>query len=639
MPAVTNVSYVGASQEALAEGSWTMTFTVEATLSGGGRLFIAFDDAFDLSGVATSPSTWPDAVAGLTFGGDFDPTTFAYISAIVDNVIDLTLWSATGGTLLAGGGTGTITITPITNPGIGVYTAANFSITTTGNATAGSPAGDITIVGSASAPTASTSQPSDVTADSMTVKGVVSSNGAATTVLFRYGTDPTLTTGTSTVAAAQSPLADDASAAAVSAPLTSLSNETLYVRVEATNSEGTTNGSIIAVAPVGNRYWVGGTGNWSDGANWSATSGGTGGDGPPTRTVNAIFDANSFDGEGQTVTFDVAAIAFLSMDWTGATGTPELACGAGTVQVRCYGSLTFIEDMTVTGTLNEADGWTWDFLPPLATGTPRAIRWNPAGHTIPVLNENPITTKGMRMVGQGGSLTLDGPLVQQVGRKGTHLYMRSGTFDANGHDIEIRTIFDSDAVGSDAISVDLSGITLTLHDYLVLNNPRTTLNVSGLNLITDPDPDYCVVSFPNDTEIASWYAGAGYPGSGYEGFYLGGALVVDGPMTLEGGGTYTTEEVISQDAALTVESLSVDGGDADNRASLTGPLIASAGISADWLTLEDCPLSGVTPGYAGANSIDNGGNTGWTFSDPPVATRSITATINGTGRITATVGG
>ena len=85
--------------------------------------------------------------------------------------------------------------------------------------------------GAASAPTAT----------GATLNGTVSAGGAQTTVTFQYG----LTTGYgSTATATQSPLAASAVNAAVSASVTGLSCNTVYhVRVAATNSVTTTNGS------------------------------------------------------------------------------------------------------------------------------------------------------------------------------------------------------------------------------------------------------------------------------------------------------------------------------------------------------------------------------------------------------------
>ena len=50
------------------------------------------------------------------------------------------------------------------------------------------------------------------------------------------------------------------------------------------------------------RYWVGGSGNWSDPAHWSLTSGGAPGACLPSALNNVIFDAASFTAANDSVT-------------------------------------------------------------------------------------------------------------------------------------------------------------------------------------------------------------------------------------------------------------------------------------------------------------------------------------------------
>lgn len=95
-----------------------------------------------------------------------------------------------------------------------------------------------------SAPTVTTNAASGLTASGATLNGVVSSNGASTTVAFDYGTT---TSYGSSVAATPGTLASGASNAAVSASLTGLSCGTTYhFRVKGVNSLGTTNGSDLS---------------------------------------------------------------------------------------------------------------------------------------------------------------------------------------------------------------------------------------------------------------------------------------------------------------------------------------------------------------------------------------------------------
>jgi hypothetical protein len=59
------------------------------------------------------------------------------------------------------------------------------------------------------------------------------------------------------------------------------------------------------------RYWVGGTGNWTDTARWSTSSGGSGGASVPGSGDDVVFDANS--GAGTTTVNSAITIASLSI--------------------------------------------------------------------------------------------------------------------------------------------------------------------------------------------------------------------------------------------------------------------------------------------------------------------------------------
>ena len=114
---------------------------------------------------------------------------------------------------------------------------------------------------------------------------------------------------------------------------------TYYWRIkfwDNTNAEGAwSETATFRIAPV--KYWVGGTGNWSDTAHWSTSSGGAGGASVPTSDDDVFFDANSGSG---TVTVDSTAYAY-NLNFTGFTGTL-----AGSAALNIYGSLTLGSGMT-----------------------------------------------------------------------------------------------------------------------------------------------------------------------------------------------------------------------------------------------------------------------------------------------------
>lgn len=99
-----------------------------------------------------------------------------------------------------------------------------------------------------------------------------------------------------------------------------------------------------------NVYWVGGSGNWTDSAHWSLTSGGVPNAAVPSPYDNVIVDANS--GASPTITVNAAAYCG-DLDFSTANGTPVLA---GSAALNIFGSLTKKLSMTWTysGTLTFA---------------------------------------------------------------------------------------------------------------------------------------------------------------------------------------------------------------------------------------------------------------------------------------------
>ena len=98
-------------------------------------------------------------------------------------------------------------------------------------------------------PTATTQVATDVTGTSATLNGGVNPEGSATTAYFVYGTDPTLTTGTTTTAAVS--IGSGFSDVALTAPLTGLQpGTTYYYEVVATNADGTVDGPIVSFTPL-----------------------------------------------------------------------------------------------------------------------------------------------------------------------------------------------------------------------------------------------------------------------------------------------------------------------------------------------------------------------------------------------------
>jgi hypothetical protein len=164
------------------------------------------------------------------------------------------------------------------------------------------------------------------------------------------------------------------------------------------------------------RYWVGGTGNWSDDDNhWATTSGGTPADGNlPTSSDDVYFDSNSFSGADQYVDLN-GYYSCHNMDWTGATNNPTFRSTKGTLQL--YGSLTFIADMHV----NIYSEGKWVNVYAYSTGEEKTI--TSAGQVITAF----VTQD------TGASVTDKWTIMDDFTTGALEVY--SGTFDANDYNV------------------------------------------------------------------------------------------------------------------------------------------------------------------------------------------------------------
>jgi hypothetical protein len=88
---------------------------------------------------------------------------------------------------------------------------------------------------------------------------------------------------------------------------------------------------------MANRFWVGGSGNWSDTAHWASTSGGAGGQTVPGTADVATIDGHASGLNGGTLTID-ADITVNTLIWGAAVGTID---NSGNRNVTITGSTGF----------------------------------------------------------------------------------------------------------------------------------------------------------------------------------------------------------------------------------------------------------------------------------------------------------
>lgn len=164
---------------------------------------------------------------------------------------------------------------------------------------------------------------------------------------------------------------------------------------------------------MADRFWVGGTGTWdfAGTTHWSTTSGGAAGASAPYGD-NVFFDANSFSGDGQTVTVSGGGGFINNFDASAITYTVTISISSGSV-IATYGPTVILSDK-----LTLAASGTGEFQMNCLT----ASTFTPSNATI---------TSGLTFgMGGDGYFTLQGDIVTTK-----RVVLNSGTFYANNYDI------------------------------------------------------------------------------------------------------------------------------------------------------------------------------------------------------------
>jgi len=385
-----------------------------------------------------------------------------------------------------------------------------------------------------------------------------------------------------------------------------------------------------------NFYWVGGSGNYDDLNHWATTSGGSVMHNYiPTAIDDIFFDANSgFTPVNKTVTINVNTLLCKNMNWTGATNTPVLA-GSSFNVLKIYGSLTLINDMDITfsGDINFE-----------ATTLGNTIKTS--GIT---LNNN------IYFLGSGGEWILSDDLtLNTINLKA--IYFNFGTLNTNGQNIYCYK-FHSRTSNDRTLNLGSSVITLT-HPFAWDWGALGALNIITTNMIINAGTSKfrftggsSVDLFPyinggsmsiynggnsqtiNLYDVEFLYASGTaelYVGStitlNFHNVSFGGNGVINGNATyndlnlysgkqylLNNGKTQTINNNINIVGTNTCNSIISIESDVD--CSSTNIRKTTGSITLDHVSLRDINAIGGAS-FTANNSIDKGGNTGWTIIAP-----------------------
>lgn len=328
--------------------------------------------------------------------------------------------------------------------------------------------------------------------------------------------------------------------------------------------------------------YAGGTNNWSTAAAWTSRV--------PLPQDDVVVNTTV----AGTLTVDMPRLG-RNIDFTSYTRTftTSTAC-------EMYGNLTISSGMTLSGTATIS----------LSGRSTQSLTLPAAGKTF---------TQGIAINGPGSTYTLMGGNITNSRNLASAINIQNGTFDANDFDITLTAT--NGGVNIAGGNLIMGNGTWTIAGAGAGNHwARTTGTVTA---------EGSTIDITTATVNSRTFAGGGatYNKLRYATTGSAGALVITGsntfaelivsdtttskPLTFTAGTTTT----ISTAAGWQVNGVS---GALVVIASVTAAThtisIASGTVSSDYLSLTNSIATGGATFYAGANSTDNGGNTGWNFT-------------------------
>lgn len=359
------------------------------------------------------------------------------------------------------------------------------------------------------------------------------------------------------------------------------------------------NTSVTATTPV-TRYWIGNAGNWNDTAEWSSTSGGSGGSTMPLPQDIAIFDANSFSADGHTVT--CAVIDYSEIDTTATDQTHTLNFTTYTPHV--YGDLNLHASRTTLSSTNNVV---------LASRGSKTV----GGGTV---------SAAILVEAVGGTYTLGSDFTTS-----STIVIQAGTLSTSGFNLSCTTLTPSGTLTKAFTGHASSTLTLTgTGNILVITGTGYTFTTNTINITaTNTGAVAKTIEF---TALAAskTYGNLTLPsGSGTLNLDLGlGASATFGNFTVNHSVARTISFAFGEGAG--VQKFIIGGtvtmsGSAGQLLTINSDLGATAfvlektsgTVSCDYLHITNSDAIGGASWYAGANSTDNGNNTGWIFTAPP----------------------
>lgn len=332
---------------------------------------------------------------------------------------------------------------------------------------------------------------------------------------------------------------------------------------------------------MADRYWIGGSGTWTDTAHWSTSSGGSGGASVPGSNDTAYFDGNSGTGVCTINTGSSKALGWLD------------CTGYGGAITQSGGNLTVSRNVTIAGS------WSVDSL-----------------IMTVFLNPTTLTTNGTTLV---GSLTVNASandsypveLQDDLTINGGLAHARGG-IDTNGYDI---TATSYTVTSSNNMSLDLGSGTHTVGSWNA-NNSNLTLTGGTSTIVCSGDfnpghlKTYYNVDIATSGATSPTIGGSGSVQSTYNTFTISQPDATARTINWEENNTFTATSFSLNGSSGKVNTF---------RSVVSGTRYwfeqATGSLHLEYVDLKDCWTKGTADFRANPNTCtDSGGNEGWVWA-------------------------
>ncbi len=359
------------------------------------------------------------------------------------------------------------------------------------------------------------------------------------------------------------------------------------------------------------RYWVGGTGNWSDTNHWASSSGGTSGASIP-KWDDVVFDSLSSSGS-YTVTCDYDVQCLSLTMGNPPSGTITLERGFYVFVVN--GSVTLATNMVILSTYSPS------FYPIILEGSgslttngvsiPYDIHFFPSSNGTYTLQDD-LTLVGADINHVAYGLDTNGKKVTAQNYLGNFVSAKTLTLGASI--LTFTGIFTLSA--SNNTTLNLNTGTINCASFIapivgsIVNAGTSTINItSGNGALGANNSNALAMTYYNVNLTGVTNSGRGDSVKIYESNTFNSLTISPNVDVLITAGTTQTVSTITPVGApgnLIALHSSIPG----TRFTFS---MSTGTVNGDYLSLTDCMAIGGAVWKAGGHSVDNGNNLGWIF--------------------------